>query len=204
MPEVGYALLAKKGTKRKYRRRQQEVLNAAAAVIARKGYHGATTTDIADKLGVAQPSLYYYFASKDEALEEICRIGTAGYLERLQAIMDGAGATPNKIRDAILAHIEPVLTIPNYVKSFQRERRYLPDGRRRELGRLTGEYDTLFRLLLESGVAAGKLRPGLDCGLAALMLITQCNAAQYFVTDEASLARTSAAIADVFLTGAER
>ena len=160
-------------------------------MIARKGYHGATTTDIADKLGVAQPSLYYYLASKDEALEEICRIGTAGYLERLQAIMDGAVITPNKIRDAILAHIELVLTIPNYAKSSQRERRYLPDGRRRELGRLTGEYYTLFRLLL-------------DCGLAALMLITQCNAAQYFVTDEVSLARTSASIADVFLAGAER
>ncbi len=203
MPEGGHAPLLKRGKKQKYRHRQQEVLDAAAAVIARKGYHGASTTDIAGELGVAQPSLYYYFASKDEALEEICRIGTAGYLERLQAILDGGGATRDKIRDAIWAHIEPVLTIPNYIKSFQRERRYLPAGRRQELGRLTGEYDMLFRLLLESGVAAGDLKPGLDCELAALMLITQCNAAQYYVGDDVSLARTSAAIADVFLAGAE-
>ena len=124
-------------------------------------------------------------------------------MERLQAIMDSAGATRDKIRDAIWAHIEPVRTIPNYVKSFQRERRYLPAGRRHELGRLIGEYDTLFRLLLESGVSAGDLQPDLDCELAALMLITQCNAAQYYVVDDLSLARTSAAIADVFLAGAE-
>ena len=203
MPEGGHLPPPKKEKKTKYLRRQQEVLDAAAAVIARKGYHGASTTDIAGELGVAQPSLYYYFASKDEALEEICRIGTAGYLERLQAIMDNAGATQDKIRDAIWAHIEPVRTIPNYVKSFQRERRYLPAGRRHELGRLIGEYDTLFRLLLESGVSAGDLQPDLDCELAALMLITQCNAAQYYVVDDLSLARTSAAIADVFLAGAE-
>ena len=203
MPEGDQALLLRGEKKLKYRRRQQEVLDAAAAVIARKGYHGASTTDIAGELGFAQPSLYYYFASKDAALEEICRIGTAGYLERLQAIMDSAGATRDKIRDAIWAHIEPVRTIPNYVKSFQRERRYLPAGRRHELGRLIGEYDTLFRLLLESGVSAGDLQPDLDCELAALMLITQCNAAQYYVVDDLSLARTSAAIADVFLAGAE-
>ena len=203
MPEGGHLPLLKKEKKTKYLRRQQQVLDAAAAVIARKGYHGASTTDIAGELGVAQPSLYYYFASKDEALEEICRIGTAGFLERLQAIMDGTGATRNKIRDAIRAHIEPVRTIPNYVKSFQRERRYLPAERRHELGRLIGEYDTLFRLLLESGVSAGDLKPDLDCELAALMLITQCNAAQYYVGDDLSLARMSAAIADVFLAGAE-
>ena len=203
MPEGGHLPPLRKDKKTKYLRRQQEVLDAAAAVIARKGYHGASTTDIAGELGVAQPSLYYYFASKDEALEEICRIGTAGYLERLQAIMEDTGATRNKIRNAIRAHIEPVRTIPNYVKSFQRERRYLPSERRHELGRLIGEYDKLFRMLLECGVSAGDLRPDLDCELAALMLITQCNAAQYYVGDDLSLARMSAAIADVFLAGAE-
>ena len=113
MPEGGHLPLLKKEKKTKYLRRQQEVLDAAAAVIARKGYHGASTTDIAGELGVAQPSLYYYFASKDEALEEICRIGTAGYLERLQAIMDGTGVTRNKIRDAIRAHICLLYTSPS-------------------------------------------------------------------------------------------
>jgi len=189
----------KKGAK--YQRRRQEVLDAAAAVIARKGYHGASTTDIAEHLGVAQPSLYYYFKSKDEALQEICRIGTAGYLERLQAILDGPGLTGDKIRAAIRAHIEPVLTIPNYVKSFQRERRYLPENRRREVSRLTGEYDALFREMLERGVVTGELRRSLDCKMAALMLITQCNAVQYYVADEADVAGAAKSIADVFLAG---
>ena len=80
--------------------------------------------------------------------------------------MEGTGATRNKIRDAIRAHIEPVRTIPNYVKSFQRERRYFTyRAAEKELGRLIGEYDTLFRLLLESGVSAGDLKPDLDCDL---------------------------------------
>ena len=55
MPEGGHLPLLKKKKKTKYLRRQQEVLDAAAAVIARKGYHGASTTDIAEELGSLSP-----------------------------------------------------------------------------------------------------------------------------------------------------
>ena len=70
MPDGTLTKAARK--KEKYRRRQNEVFDAAAAVFAEKGYHGASTSDIAAKLGIAQSSLYYYFKSKDEALEMIC------------------------------------------------------------------------------------------------------------------------------------
>ena len=51
------------------RRRASEVLDAAAKVFARRGYHGAATQDIADVLGIRQASLYYYIPSKEVALE---------------------------------------------------------------------------------------------------------------------------------------
>ena len=38
-------------------------------MFAERGYHGATTQDIADVLGIRQASLYYYFPSKEAALE---------------------------------------------------------------------------------------------------------------------------------------
>lgn len=183
MPEGLTPSPNKKDKKEKYRRRQQEVFNAAAAVFAEKGYHGASTTDIATRLGIAQPSLYYYFSSKDEALEKICRIGTEGYLERLTAIIEGTGVTAVKIRAAVRNHIAPVLTIPDYVKAFQRERRYLPDDRRRDLSALTRQYDRLFRDLLEAGVTSGELRPDLDARVSALLLITQCNTAQHYIDE---------------------
>lgn len=49
------------------RRRAGEVLEAAAAVFAERGFHGASTQDIADRLGMRQASLYYYFTSKEAA-----------------------------------------------------------------------------------------------------------------------------------------
>ena len=43
------------------RRRAPEMIEAAARVFAERGFHGATTQDIADVLGIRQASLYYYF-----------------------------------------------------------------------------------------------------------------------------------------------
>jgi TetR/AcrR family transcriptional regulator, cholesterol catabolism regulator len=64
----------------KYQRRYGEIIDAVAAVFAEKGYHGASTKDIADRLGIRQGSLYYYFASKESALEEVCQIGVEGFV----------------------------------------------------------------------------------------------------------------------------
>ena len=68
---------------------------------------------------------------------------------------------------------------------------------------MTGEYDALFREMLERGVAAGELRANLDCRLAALMLITQCNAVQNYLASEDDLPHAAKSIADVFLAGAK-
>ena len=56
-----------------------EIMEAAARVFAERGYHGASTQDIADVLGIRQASLYYYFPSKEVALEQVCMQGVEGF-----------------------------------------------------------------------------------------------------------------------------
>ncbi len=46
----------------KDQRRYAEILDAAAAVFAEKGFHGASTKDIADRLGIRHGCLYNYFS----------------------------------------------------------------------------------------------------------------------------------------------
>jgi len=54
---------------RKYARKKVVAIEAAARVFADKGFHGATTQDIASEMGIQQGSLYYYFKSKEQALQ---------------------------------------------------------------------------------------------------------------------------------------
>ncbi len=59
--------------------RKDEILRAAAKVIATKGFASATVRDIAEASGILSGSLYHHFRSKDQILVEILQgmLGTA-------------------------------------------------------------------------------------------------------------------------------
>jgi len=156
-------------------KRFTEILDAAAEVFADKGYHGASTTDIADKLGIKQAGLYYYFKSKDAALAEVCRIGVQDYVERLIAISQLDISVEQKIREAIREHLQPFHDLRNFVQVFQNERRYLAGENRTEVNKLAKKYEGELRRLFEAGVASGGFRQDLDCKLATLALLGMCN-----------------------------
>ena len=59
----------------RYQSQKQLAIRSAAAVFAEKGFHGASTRDIAERMGIKEGSLYYYFKSKEEALGEVCLFG---------------------------------------------------------------------------------------------------------------------------------
>ena len=48
--------------------RRNQILDAAAAVFAEKGFHRTTTKDIASRAGIAEGTIYNYFDSKDDLL----------------------------------------------------------------------------------------------------------------------------------------
>jgi AcrR family transcriptional regulator len=80
----------------RWERRYREVLDAAAAVFAEKSYAGASTRDIAERLGVRQASLYYYFPSKEAALAAICELGVKDFIANLQRIIAEPMPAPEK------------------------------------------------------------------------------------------------------------
>src|SRR4051794_3178923 len=105
-------------------RRLPEITDAAAKVFAERGYHGASTQDIANVLGIRQASLYYYFDSKEAALEAVCRYGHEGYVERLLKIASNDASASERLAQALLHHIAPERRDLTLV--FIRERRFLP------------------------------------------------------------------------------
>jgi AcrR family transcriptional regulator len=160
----------------KYQRRYGEIIDAAAAVFAEKGYHGSSTKDIADRLGIRQGSLYYYFESKESALEEVCQKGVEGFVQRLEAILARDIPPTEMLRAAVHNHLAPLEDRPNYVRVFQHQRHELPPARRRKISAAAGHYEKLLQTMFERGVVAGAFRPDLDCRLATLGLLGMCNA----------------------------
>ena len=51
--------------------RRQEILAVALELLAEEGYAGASLRKLAARLGIAQPSLYHYFATKEDLVEQV-------------------------------------------------------------------------------------------------------------------------------------
>jgi AcrR family transcriptional regulator len=58
-------------TQARSRRTVTRILDAAAAIVDEHGVDAATTRTIADRAGVAYPSLYRFFADRDEILDRL-------------------------------------------------------------------------------------------------------------------------------------
>lgn len=50
---------------------RERILREASRLFARKGFHGTSTREIADAVGVRQPSLFHHFSSKREIMAEL-------------------------------------------------------------------------------------------------------------------------------------
>ena len=73
---------------------RERILRAAASLFATQGYQGTSTRDIADAVGIKQPSLFHHFATKAEimaALQALDLQPSVGLLEAFAA-HDGSPA----------------------------------------------------------------------------------------------------------------
>ena len=165
-------------------RRSSEVLGAAAQVFAQRGYHGASTQDIADVLGMRQASLYYYFGSKEAALEAVCADGVEDYARRAQAILRGPGTAAEKVAQLVFHHLAPMLERLDYTLVFLRERRFLPGAARKRIRAVEKRYERLIQRIIEQGIDSGEFRADLDARMATLALLGLGNSAALWLGHE--------------------
>jgi AcrR family transcriptional regulator len=195
-------VVALRSRQRAARRRAPEIIDAAARVFAERGFHGATTQDIADVLGIRQASLYYYFPSKEGALELVCLHGVGGFFEVAKAIASGPGSAAEKLSRLIKAHLSPLVDRSDFVRVFLNERQHLPAESRRRIGKWSRGLERVFEDVLKEGVRRGEFRPDLDTRLAALATLGMANAvASWFRKEDAAVDRISAEFARLVADG---
>jgi AcrR family transcriptional regulator len=159
------------------RRRKPEIIEAAARVFAERGFHGTTTQDIADVLGIRQASLYYYFPSKEAAFEQVCLKGVEDFFEAAKLIADSDAGARERLSLLINSHLSPLADRGDFVKVFLNERQHLPTESRRRVGRWSRGVERLFESVIKDGVAHGEFRSDLNPRLATLAILGMCNAA---------------------------
>jgi len=160
----------------KYQQQKLSAIRAAAAVFAQKGFHGASTTDIAAEMGIKQGSLYYYFKSKEDALAEVCLYGIREYVQRMEEIAVSEQSFEDRLLATVSSHLSSYREKNEALKVHNDERLYLSEIRRKKLKQLGSHYRKLLEGIFEEAVEQGALRAGLDSHFAAQSVIGICNA----------------------------
>lgn len=68
--------------------RKGQILDAAAAVFARQGYHGARMDDIVTEAGMSKGSLYWHFSSKEKLAIALVHRELAAEEESMDAVLE--------------------------------------------------------------------------------------------------------------------
>ena len=160
----------------KYQQQRLQAIRAAASVFADKGFHGSSTRDIAEHMGIKQGSLYYYFKSKEEALGEVCLFGIEDYVDHMKVIAASDQSFESKLMATITSHLSSYRERNEALKVYNDERLYLPEEKRRNLKSLGSGYRQALEEIFEEGVQSGALRASIDCHFAAQAVIGICNA----------------------------
>ena len=156
-------------------KREQEIIDAAAQVFKEKGYHAATTRDIAAEVGIQQATLYYYISSKEELLYLVVREPIVRLYTQVEEIVKANVPTRTKIARALHAHLAAfdanyphmfvyVQELPNLIDTLQDKIRESPS-----------RYQHLWEEILQQGIAAGELRAELDITATVFMIMGMCN-----------------------------
>ncbi len=187
----------------RYRKQKLAAIRAAAGVFSEKGFHGASTADIAERLGIKQGSLYYYFDSKEEALEEVCLYGLQQYAENMDAIAASDEPFEARLLAVVSNHLGRYREKSEALKVHNDERLYLPLERRRRLKALGSRYRAQLEQIIDDGIAAGAVRGSLDSHFMAQSVIGVCNAlGEIIVRDpEADVFELARKCTDLLLRG---
>jgi len=150
---------------------REAIIEAAARVFQTKGYHAASVQDIADAVGILKGSLYHHFESKEELLYLIVKEPRARLYKTVADIVADDAPAGEKLRRAILAHLEAFDQHYPHLFVYLREREEMK-------GRLRGtpkEYERYWQQILREGVKSGEFRADLDVPVVSYGLLGMVN-----------------------------
>src|SRR5271154_5044270 len=149
--------------------KRDSVLQTAAHMFLEQGYRRTSMSELANRLQITKPALYYYFRNKEEILVECYHAG----ITLIETLLDKALVSRGTGLDKVKAYIEA------YAKSvvlheFGRcvsmlDENELSPQTRREVRDLKRRIDASIRAYIEEGIAAKSIAP-CDAKLASFAM----------------------------------
>jgi AcrR family transcriptional regulator len=152
------------------RRRDQEVLDAAAKIFHSRGYADASVQDIADELGILKGSLYHYIDSKEDLLFRLLDETH----DEVQAILEEVAAVPDlgpldRLQEYTRRQVEYTSRNLSKMAIYYHDSDQLSEQRRREIYRKRRVHEQFVTELIEDAQRRGEASADVDA-----RVVTNC------------------------------
>ncbi len=135
------------------------MIDSAAHVFARKGFHATSIQDLVEASGLKAGGLYHYIGSKDELLVRICDELMEPLLDEVRQIAASDGCARDRLREFMRVWVTHVERRRDHMLVFQQELPVLAHGRQWQHVRgQRKEFEELLAESLERGERDGEFR----------------------------------------------
>lgn len=141
------------------RAKREAVLVAAVRSFNARGFRATSLDDVAAELNVTKPTIYYYYASKDEILFECVARGLDYIRSAAEEGVAEGGSGAERLRALMTGYALMMTEDFGICVSRTLDSELTPEGRAR-FRALKRDIDQLTRRVVEEGMADGSLRAG--------------------------------------------
>lgn len=186
---------------------RQRILDAAARTFSTKGYAATTIMDIAKCAEMQGGSIYYYFESKDQILQEVLDVGITRVFSAVRLAVAGLPAQApfrERLKAAVVAHLTMLLQQGDYTSANIRVFEQAPLAVKRQNRKLREAYADYWRRLLADGQRSGDIRATADLTILRLMILGAVNwSVNWYRQDRMDIADLADGFCDIVLKGVE-
>jgi AcrR family transcriptional regulator len=147
--QVSGARRSAKAQRKPVRSSREEIQSTSVQLFLRNGYHGTSTTDICETLGISRPTLYWYFKDKEDLLFSL-------HKERIeksfQPILAAARLEPDPVErlKAFIADLTELICTEPESRVLIKEKEYLhPEHREWVTDNWREQFELLRATILE-------------------------------------------------------
>lgn len=155
------------------------IMEAALGVFASRGFHTSTVDQVAEAAGVAKGTIYLYFKSKNELLDQLVEGRIARLAGMVRQAAAGAPDACSKLRRIVAAHFDFYSTERRFMQLMAGQIGTLSPRFSATVLDGTRTLTAMVQDVLAQGIEEGSIVPAADAGTMAFALMGMVHAVAY-------------------------
>jgi AcrR family transcriptional regulator len=152
--------------------RQEQIANAALAIIAQQGFRRMSMAGVARRVGLVPSAIYRHYRGKNEMLDAVLDLVRERLLDNVRAVTTETADAVERLRRLLVLHVSLLENQPGILRIVFSEEGYAgTPARRARVFRIVKAYLTAVEDIVRQGQAAKAVRPDLDPPTIALMFL---------------------------------